>query len=101
MLTHVLCCAAALTNFVHHGMIYVPPGYSYGPSMFGTDVAQVRSVMRLWAEGTPRGSRVLAAPPRAAPPHGLPLQESFTAGFWLALVAECAAHNVWHLSPRQ
>ena len=35
------CCPAALTNFVHHGMIYVPPGYSYGPQMFGTEVAQV------------------------------------------------------------
>ena len=35
-------CAAALTNFVHHGMIYVPPGYSFGPQMFGTETAQVR-----------------------------------------------------------
>lgn len=27
----------SLTQFVHHGMIYVPPGYSYGGPMFSNE----------------------------------------------------------------
>ena len=36
----VLC--AALTNFVHHGMIYVPTGYSFGPQMSLLNKPEVR-----------------------------------------------------------
>jgi NAD(P)H dehydrogenase (quinone) len=41
----------SLTNFVHHGMIYIPPGYSFGPQMFGTETAQ---------GGSPYGAGLLA-----------------------------------------
>lgn len=35
----------AVTQLVHHGMIYVPPGYSYGAGMFDMSEIHVRRNM--------------------------------------------------------
>ena len=40
---------AALPNFVHHGMIYVPPGYAFGPPMYRLDEVRGGSA---WGAGT-------------------------------------------------
>jgi hypothetical protein len=40
----VVC--TALPNFVHHGMIYIPPGYSFGPQMSSLDKPEVRQWSR-------------------------------------------------------
>lgn len=42
----------ALTQLVHHGMIFVPPGYTHGSSLF--DVEEVRG-------GSPWGAGTFAA----------------------------------------
>ncbi|PRW51084.1 phospholipase carboxylesterase [Chlorella sorokiniana] len=39
----------ALTQFTHHGMIFVPPGYSFGNEMFNTDHVKAGSP---WGAGT-------------------------------------------------
>lgn len=47
----------AVTQLTHHGMIFVPPGYAAGPSMFGLDAPKGGSP---WGAGTfagPDGSR--------------------------------------------
>ena len=31
------CVGAAITQLVHHGMIYVPTGYTYSPDMYRLD----------------------------------------------------------------
>ncbi len=31
----------AVTQLTHHGMIFVPPGYASGPSMFGLEAPKV------------------------------------------------------------
>lgn len=43
----------ALTQFTHHGMIFVPPGYSFGNEMFNTDHVKAGSP---WGAGTFAGA---------------------------------------------
>jgi NAD(P)H dehydrogenase (quinone) len=43
----------SLTQAVHHGMIYIPPGYTYGSAMF--DVSTVRGGSP-WGAGTFAGA---------------------------------------------
>lgn len=50
----------ALTQAVHHGMIYVPLGYSAGPKMFSLDEPQGGSP---WGAGTFAGARPAAQLP--------------------------------------
>jgi multimeric flavodoxin WrbA len=45
--------ASALPPFIHHGMIYVPPGYSFGAPMF--DIETVRGGSA-WGAGTFAGA---------------------------------------------
>ena len=45
----LLCALPALPNVVHHGMIYVPPGYGFGPPMYGLDEVRGGSA---WGAGT-------------------------------------------------
>lgn len=45
----LLCVVAALPNVVHHGMIYVPPGYGFGAPMYGMDEVRGGSA---WGAGT-------------------------------------------------
>lgn len=40
---------AALPNIVHHGMVYVPPGYGLGAPMYGLDEVRGGSG---WGAGT-------------------------------------------------
>lgn len=49
----------SLPNLVHQGMIYVPPGYSYGAQMFDMDAVH---------GGTPWGAGTLAGPTGARQP---------------------------------
>lgn len=45
MITNTVSCAdAAITQLVHHGMIYVPTGYTYSPDMYRLDQARARGV---------------------------------------------------------
>ena len=47
----------AVTQLAHHGMIFVPPGFSYGPAMFDVEAPHGGSA---WGAGTfagPTGAR--------------------------------------------
>lgn len=37
MLTHISCSWTAITQLAHHGMLYVPIGYTFGAGMFQMD----------------------------------------------------------------
>lgn len=58
-----LCCLCAALPFVAaHGMIWVPPGYSFGEAMFGLDEVRGGSG---WGSGTfagPTGARQPSTP---------------------------------------
>ena len=51
MLMYICCSWTAITQLAHHGMIYVPIGYTFGAGMFELD--SVRG-------GSPYGSGVLS-----------------------------------------
>lgn len=51
--------ASSVSFLVHHGMIFVPPGYSYGPGMFNMETVQ---------GGSPWGAGTMAGPTGARQP---------------------------------
>lgn len=74
---------SSLSNFIHHGMIYVPLGYSFGPPLFSLD--EVRG-------GTPWGAGTYAGADGSRQPSKLELdiaehQGKYTAGVIKKLAA--------------
>ncbi|KAI8470509.1 MAG: flavoprotein-like protein, partial [Monoraphidium minutum] len=69
----------ALTQLVHHGMIFVPPGYSFGAGMFALDVPK---------GGSPWGASTLAGPDGSRSPTEPELDFAKHQGKHLAEVAK-------------
>ncbi|XP_057772467.1 probable NAD(P)H dehydrogenase (quinone) FQR1-like 3 [Salvia miltiorrhiza] len=71
-----LTALTAITQLAHHGMLFVPPGYTFGGGMF--EMEQVRG-------GSPYGAGTYAADGSRQPTE-LELQQAFHQGWYVAQI---------------
>lgn len=83
------CRLTAITQLVHHGMIFVPVGYTFGAGMF--EMEQVKG-------GSPYGSGTFAGDGSRVATE-LELQQAFHQGKYFAGIAKKLKGSAW--SPRQ
>lgn len=74
----LLCRFTAITQFVHHGMIFVPLGYTFGSGMF--EMNQVKG-------GSSYGAGTFAAD-GSRQPTDLELQQAFYQGKYMAEITK-------------
>lgn len=81
LLSHVCCLIhyrlTAITQLVHHGMIFVPIGYTFGAGMF--EMEKVKG-------GSPYGAGTYAGDGSRSPSE-LELQQAFHQGKYIATIA--------------
>jgi len=73
-----LCSLTAITQLAHHGMMFVPIGYTFGAGMF--EMENVKG-------GTPYGAGTLAGD-GSRQPSELELQQAFHQGKYFASIAK-------------
>lgn len=71
---NTVCSLTAITQLVHHGMIFVPIGHTFGAGMFEMD--QVKG-------GTPYGAGTYAGD-GSRQPYDLELAQAFHQGMYIA-----------------
>lgn len=76
--TTLYCRLTAITQLVHHGMLFVPIGYSFGAGMF-----EMESIKG----GSPYGAGTLAGD-GSRQPSELELQQAFHQGKHFAAIAK-------------
>jgi multimeric flavodoxin WrbA len=74
----IRCRLTAITQLVHHGMIFVPIGYTFGAGMF--EMEQVKG-------GSPYGAGTYAGD-GSRQPSELELQQAFHQGKYLATITK-------------
>lgn len=74
----LLCRFTAITQFTHHGMIFVPLGYTFGSGMF--EMNQVKG-------GSSYGAGTFAAD-GSRQPTDLELQQAFYQGKYMAEITK-------------
>ncbi|KAL0306445.1 UNVERIFIED_CONTAM: putative NAD(P)H dehydrogenase (quinone) FQR1-like 1 [Sesamum radiatum] len=74
----IICRLTAITQLVHHGMIFVPIGYTFGAGMF--EMEKVKG-------GSPYGAGTYAGD-GSRQPSDLELQQAFHQGKYIATIAK-------------
>lgn len=77
-LYYIYCSLTAITQLVHHGMLFVPIGYSFGAGMF--EMENIKG-------GSPYGAGTLAGD-GSRQPSELELQQAFHQGKYFAGIAK-------------
>lgn len=83
----ILCSLTAITQLTHHGMIFVPIGYTFGAGMF--EMEQIKG-------GSPYGSGTFAGD-GSRKPSEIELGQAFHQGKYIATITKKLKATAWFL----